>query len=82
MLLAQVDGLCAYREAIAGAIVALQAANAVIAGPFSADNANARGLLPHLADLAGNAYCALRPPGSSSSTRRSHRSDRGFSLSS
>jgi hypothetical protein len=43
------------REQIAGAIVALQAADAVIAGPFSADDANSPGLLPHLADLASRA---------------------------
>jgi len=34
----------------------------VIAGPFSADDANSPGLLPHLADLASRAYRALRPP--------------------
>jgi hypothetical protein len=50
------------RERIAEAIVALRAADAVIAGPFSPDDANSPGLLPHLADLASRAYRALRPP--------------------
>jgi hypothetical protein len=50
------------QEAIVGAIVALQAADAVIAGPLSPDDANAPGLLPHLADLTSSAYRALRPP--------------------
>jgi hypothetical protein len=49
------------REAVAGAIVALQTAEAVIAGPLSPDDANAPGLLPHLADLTGRAHRALRP---------------------
>jgi hypothetical protein len=49
-------------EAIAGAIVALKAADAVIVGPLSPDDANSPGLVPHLADLAGRAYLALRPP--------------------
>jgi hypothetical protein len=50
------------REAIAEAIVALRAADAVIVGPLSPDDANAPGLLPHLVDLTGRAYRALRPP--------------------
>jgi hypothetical protein len=50
------------REAIAAAIVALRAADAVIAGPLYPDDANSPGLLPHLADLASQAYRALRPP--------------------
>jgi hypothetical protein len=50
------------RDAIAEAIVALRAADAVIVGPLSPDDANAPGLLPHLVDLAGHAYRALRPP--------------------
>ena len=53
---------CDSREAIAEAIVALRTADAVIAGPLSPDDANAPGLLPHLADLAGRAYRAFRPP--------------------
>jgi hypothetical protein len=61
-LLEQEEGACDNREAIAGAIVALRAADAVIAGPLSPDDANAPGLLPHLAHLAGQAYRALRPP--------------------
>jgi hypothetical protein len=51
-----------HQEAITEAIVALQAADAVITGPFSTDDANSPGLLPHLADLANRAYRALRPP--------------------
>jgi hypothetical protein len=49
-------------KAVASAIVALRTADAVIVGPFSPDDANAPGLFPHLADLAGQAYRALRPP--------------------
>ena len=60
-LLAQADRPCDNREDIAGAIVALQAADAVIAGPLSPDDANSPGLLPHLAELADRAYRALRP---------------------
>jgi hypothetical protein len=61
-LLDRDQGPCDNREAIAEAIVALKTADAVIAGPLSPDDANAPGLLPHLADLAGGAYRALRPP--------------------
>jgi hypothetical protein len=61
-LLEQKEGSWDNREAIAGAVVALRAADAVIAGPLSPDDANAPGLLPHLVDLAGRAYRALRPP--------------------
>jgi hypothetical protein len=53
---------CDHRAAIAEAVVALRDADAVIAGPFSAGDANAPGLLPHLAALASGAYRALRPP--------------------
>jgi hypothetical protein len=56
------DGPADHQEAVAGAIVALRAADAVIVGPIAPDDANAPGLLPHLADLAPNAYRALRPP--------------------
>jgi hypothetical protein len=49
-------------EAIAEGIVALRAADAVVVGPLSPDDANAPGLLPHLADLTPRAYRALRPP--------------------
>jgi hypothetical protein len=61
-LLEREEASSGNREGIAGAIVALQAADAVITGPLSPDDANATGLLPHLADLAGRAYRALRPP--------------------
>ena len=50
------------REAIAEAMIALREADAVIAGPLATEDANAPGLLPHLADLASQAYRALRPP--------------------
>jgi hypothetical protein len=40
----------------------MRAADAVIAGPLLPDDVNAPGLLPHLVDLAGRAYRALRPP--------------------
>ncbi len=49
-------------KAVAAAIVALRTADAVIAGPFSADDANAPGMVAHMADLARRAYRALRPP--------------------
>ena len=50
------------RRAVAAAIVALRGADAVIAGPLSADDINATGMVLHLADLARRAYRALRPP--------------------
>jgi hypothetical protein len=49
-------------EPIAEAVVALQTADVVIVGPLSPEDANAPALLPHLANLAGRAYRALRPP--------------------
>jgi hypothetical protein len=49
-------------EAISAAITVLRLADAVIAGPLSADDANSPGLLPHLADLARGAYRALHAP--------------------
>jgi hypothetical protein len=61
-LMDQADETDENRVAIIRSIVALQAADAVIVGPLAADDANAPGLLPHLADLASNAYRALRPP--------------------
>jgi hypothetical protein len=61
-LLDQEEGSRDNREAIAAATVALREAHAVIAGPLSPDDANLPGLLPHLAELAGEAYRALRPP--------------------
>jgi hypothetical protein len=50
------------QKAVAATIVALRTADAVIAGPFSAEDANAPGMVAHLADLARRAYRALRPP--------------------
>jgi hypothetical protein len=61
-LLDQEEGYAGDRQHIAAAIVALRAANAVIAGPLAPDDANSPGLLPHLADLSAQAYRALRPP--------------------
>jgi len=56
----------AVRKRIVGAITALRSAHAVIAGPLTDDDGDgdfyAPGLLPHLADLARDAYRALRPP--------------------
>ncbi len=49
-------------KAVVAAIIALRSADAVIAGPLSPDDANEPGLVPHLADLASQAYRALRPP--------------------
>ena len=56
------ESSCDNRQAIAGAIFALRTADVVIAGPLSPDDANAPGLLPHLAELTSGAYRALRPP--------------------
>ncbi len=50
------------REAVVEAIVALETADAVVVGPLSPDDANSPGLLPQVADRAGRAYRALRPP--------------------
>ena len=50
------------QEAIASAIAVLRTADALIVGPLSPDDANTPGPLPHLVDLAGRAYRALRPP--------------------
>ncbi len=61
-LMDRTDGPVDNQEAIARAIVALRSAEVVIAGPLSPDDANTPGLLPHLADLTGHAYRALRPP--------------------
>jgi hypothetical protein len=58
----QDEGPRSNHEALAAAIAALRAADAVVAGPLSPDDANSPGLLPHLADLASQAYRALRPP--------------------
>lgn len=49
-------------QAIVATIAALRTADALIVGPLSPDDANTPGLFPHLADLAGRAYRALRPP--------------------
>jgi len=49
-------------KALAATIVALRTADAVIAGPFSAEDANTPGMVAHLADLARGSYRALRPP--------------------
>jgi hypothetical protein len=56
------EGSRPHNEAVAAAIVALRSAHAVIAGPLSPDDANSAGLLPHVAELACQAYRALRPP--------------------
>jgi len=61
-LLEQEEGFAGDRPNIAAAIVGLRAADAVVAGPLAPDDANSPGLLPHLAELAGRAYRALRPP--------------------
>jgi hypothetical protein len=58
----QDEGSRPHHEAIATAIAALRSADAVVAGPLSPDDANSPGLLPHVADLASQAYRALRPP--------------------
>jgi hypothetical protein len=58
----QEEGPRPHHEAIAAAVVALRAADAVVVGPLAPDDANSPGLLPHLADLASQSYRALRPP--------------------
>jgi hypothetical protein len=61
-LLRQEDTQDLNHGAIAGAIVALKSADAVIVGPLSPDDANSPGLVLHVANLAGQADRALRPP--------------------
>jgi hypothetical protein len=58
----QEEGSQPLHEVLATAIAALRSADAVVAGPLSPDDANSPGLLPHVADLASQAYRALRPP--------------------
>jgi hypothetical protein len=60
-LLQQEESTRPDHKGIATAIVGLRSADAVIAGPFSPEDAQAPGLVPHLADLASRAYRALRP---------------------
>ena len=57
-LLRQEEGMRSDHTSIAAAIVRLRAADAVLAGPFSTEDAGAPGLIPHLADLARRAYRA------------------------
>jgi hypothetical protein len=61
-LLQHEEGTRPDHKAIAAAIVCLRAADAVVAGPFSPEDAQVPGLVPHLAELASRAYRALRPP--------------------
>jgi hypothetical protein len=61
-LLHREEELAPDPAAIALAIVGLRSADAVVAGPFSAEDVLAPGLVPHVAELAGQAYRALRPP--------------------
>jgi hypothetical protein len=61
-ILEQEEGPWADHEITAAAILALRNADAVIAGPLSPEEASSPGLFPHLADLACEAYRALRPP--------------------
>jgi hypothetical protein len=49
-------------ETLARMADAIRGADVVIAGPLNERDHGIRGLLPHLADLASNAYRALRPP--------------------
>lgn len=49
-------------EILAKMAATLRAADSVIAGPLSDDDHSMPGLLPHLAELAENAFRALRPP--------------------
>jgi hypothetical protein len=60
-LLEQEEGGHGDHQAMTAAISTLRAADAVIAGPLSPDDANAPGMVAHLADLARHAYRALRP---------------------
>jgi len=61
-LLVQDEAVGTNLETIARMVAAIRAADAVIAGPLSPIDDNTPGLLPHLADLASQAYRALRPP--------------------
>ncbi len=61
-LLMQDEAFGTSPETIARMVAAIRAADAVIAGPLAPDDENTPGLLPHLADLASQAYRALRPP--------------------
>jgi hypothetical protein len=49
-------------ETLARMAAAIRGADVVIAGPLTEGDQSIRGLLPHLADLASNAYRVLRPP--------------------
>jgi hypothetical protein len=49
-------------ETLARMAAAIRGADVVIAGPLTDEDHGIRGLLPHLADLASNAYRVLRPP--------------------
>jgi hypothetical protein len=61
-LLSDDEAQAASPEIMAQMAATIRGADAVIAGPFTAEDHNARGLLPHLADLANDAFRALRPP--------------------
>jgi hypothetical protein len=61
-LLLQSEAFGTSPETIARMVASIRAADAVVAGPLSPDDENTPGLLPHLADLASQAYRALRPP--------------------
>jgi hypothetical protein len=61
-LLEQETGDSAHHQAVAAMIMALRTSDAVIVGPLSSNDANAPGMIAHLADLTRHAYRALRPP--------------------
>jgi hypothetical protein len=50
------------RRALEEVMAGLRTADAVIVGTLSPEDANTPGLLPHVADLAPQAFRALRPP--------------------
>jgi hypothetical protein len=61
-LLLEEEAQGASPETLARMAAAIRCADVVIAGALTDEDRAIRGLLPHLADLASNAYRALRPP--------------------
>ncbi len=61
-LLLEEEAQGASAEILARMAAAIRGADVVIAGPLTDEDHGIRGLLPHLADLASNAYRVLRPP--------------------
>jgi hypothetical protein len=62
-LLLEEEAQGASPEILARMAAAIRGADVVIAGPLTEEDRGIRGLLPHIADLARDAYRVLRPPG-------------------